>query len=120
LLRGAPVADDQVMRVDRGRELEFQTLGSSEMLTVAMHAPLLLHELALATLAPAFFDGKPGDRLALRGPQLRPGLNRLLLDLLDRGFAQSEGLWDHEYGRAWEHEVLDNMLFVVSGGRPGS
>jgi len=113
LLRGAPVADHQVMRVDRGRELEFQTLGSSELITVAIQAPLF-HELALATLGPAFFDGKAGDRLALRGPHLRPGLNRRLLDLLAQGLNQSDRLCEQEYSRAWEHQVLDAWLADVT------
>jgi AraC family transcriptional regulator, ethanolamine operon transcriptional activator len=113
LLRGAPVTDHQLMWIDCRHEVDCQSLGGSDLITVAVHTPLF-DDLALATLGPAFFDGKVGDRLALRGPQSRPGLNRRLLDLLDHGLNQSERLCNPEYGRAWEYQILDACLADVA------
>ena len=113
LFRGVPIADHQLLWVDSRKEIDCRALGSSELITVAVHAPLF-HEVAQATLGPAFFDGKATDRFALRGPQVRPGLNRRLLDLLNQAFNQSESLSNQECSRVWEQQVLDALLADVT------
>jgi AraC family transcriptional regulator, ethanolamine operon transcriptional activator len=118
LFRGVPIAGHQLLWVDSQKEIDCRTLGGSEMITVAVHAPLF-HEIAQATLGPAFFDGKARDRFALRGPQMRPRLNRRLLDLLEQGFNQSASLSNQESSRAWEQRVLDALLADVTAPELG-
>jgi AraC-like DNA-binding protein len=104
------------MRVDGRRGVDCQMLGGSELITIAVHAPLF-HEHARATLGPAYFDAKPADRFALKGP--RTDLNRRLLALLEQGMNESERLREAQYGRVWEHQVLDAWLGDVATPDPG-
>jgi AraC family transcriptional regulator, ethanolamine operon transcriptional activator len=112
LYRGSVVSDRQLMKIDRRREVDCQFHGGSGMIIVAVHAQLF-QQVAQATLGAAFFDEGPSDRLVLRGAPCRSGLNRRLLDLLDRGLAAPKLLAAPEYGRIWEHQVLDAILADV-------
>jgi hypothetical protein len=82
--RGARLADHEVILVQAGEELDFRSVGGDEQITVAVDAALF-EVLARATLGPAFFGGRPADRLLLRGPTIRPQLNRCLTSLFRRG-----------------------------------
>ncbi len=112
ILNGSKVAADQMMWAKAGHELDFRTLGENELITAAVHAPLFI-KMALAVLGPGFFDGKPTDRLALRGPQSRRDVGVRLRDLVEQDLAHPGRLSDPEYASAWEHQVLDTWLAQV-------
>ena len=119
ILNGSKVAADQMMWAKAGHELDFRTLGENELVTAAVHAPLF-HKMALAVLGAGFFDRKPADRLALRGPQSRHDVGVRLRNLVEQDLAQPGRLSDHEYASAWEHQVLDTWLAQVIAPDPGA
>jgi AraC family transcriptional regulator, ethanolamine operon transcriptional activator len=112
MINGYKVAADQMIWAKAGCELDFRTLGANELITAAVHAPLF-HKMALAVLGPGFFDRKPADRLALRGPESRHDVGARLRNLVEQDLAQPGRLSDPEYASAWEHQVLDTWLAEV-------
>lgn len=113
LYRGGVISERQLIKVDQRREVDCQFHGGNGMITVAVNAALF-QRVACATLGPAFLDGGADDRHLLEGPPCRSGLNRRLLGLLDRGRVEPERLAASEYGRVWEHQVLDAILADVT------
>jgi AraC family ethanolamine operon transcriptional activator len=117
IFNGSKVAADQVMWTEAGHELDFRTLGETELVTTAVHAPLF-HKMALAMLGPGIFDRNPADRLALRGPQSRHEVGARLRTLLDDDLASPGRLSDPGFASAWEHQVLDTWLAEVIAPDP--